>query len=181
MITCLIITQLYFATDMRAYSTYTEQYPKIMAIIEAENINLDEPGFRELMGERIPFRESSLGLPSQLFGDDGKSLGSYQIQIHWSLVRHHPLGWTEIDSLVMALDLLTDPYFSQREYQQTFYEHMRYWRNKYGKTGAALYHLTIRSCNRGLDYFKAMDPLGDAYIKAVDPLYPNCNHGVNND
>lgn len=164
--------QLYFASDMMAYSVMTEYYPKIMAIVVAEDIGVSEEEFKDLMGRRIPFRESSLGIPKQLFGDDGKSLGAYQNQIHWSLLRHYPLGWTEIDSLVMAMDLVLDPYFSQAEYQETFYEHLRYWRNKYGKTGRRLWYLALRSTNRGLDYFKAMDSDGTAYVRAVAVGYP---------
>ena len=57
------------------------------------------------------------------------------------------------------------------KHRQFFYEHMRYWRNKYGKTGDRLYWLTVRSYNRGLDYFAAMDSLGTDYIEKVVPGY----------
>ena len=120
LITCLIAVQLYFAADMRQYSVRTEWYPKIMAIVEAENIILDEDGFKELFGERIPYVESSLAVASQMIGDDGASVGAYQINILGALRREYPLGWTEMDSLVLALQLVVDPYRSQDEAQAIF-------------------------------------------------------------
>ena len=176
LINCLIALQILFAAEMREYSVTTEFYPKIMAIVEVENISLDEDGFKELFGERIPFVESSLGLPTQLVGDDGASVGAYQNNIRWSLMRQFPLdqfplGWTVEDSVLMATDLIANPARSQDEAQETFLEHLRYWRNKYGKTGDRLLRLSVRSYNRGLDYYAAMDSLGTSYVNKVVPGY----------
>lgn len=155
-----------------SYSVMTEHYPKIMAIVAAENIALDEAGFKDLVGARIPFRESSLNV--LLVGDDSSSFGAYQNKITVELRRDYPLGWTEIDSIAMVLLLVMDPWESQRRWQQTFLEHLRHWRNR-GWTGNRLLYIAIRSTNRGFDYNKAMDDKGDAYVRAVVVGYPDYN------
>lgn len=163
---CIITTlSAQSGSDLRSHILYAPAFPEIVDTLRVRQVPITISQFQDII-MNAGMAESSGGLPSQMFGDDSVSVGWWQNKITVYLPRHHPDGWTEIDSIAAVMRLVTDHYLNQEEYLQTFLEMLRVM-SQWGYSGEALLENAIRATNRGRRRAARLDAAGTVYYNKL--------------